>query len=45
MDLRIDKITMIRMQLCALDAIHHAAFRKLEIKLPNALLCTLPNAL
>jgi hypothetical protein len=37
--------TMIRVQLCALDTIHHAAFNKLETKLPNALLCTLPNAL
>jgi len=36
---------MILVQLCALDTIHHAAFNKLETKLPNALLCTLPNTL
>jgi len=45
MDLPIDSITMTHMRLCALDTIHHAAFNKLETKLPNALLCTLPSML
>jgi len=31
------------MQLCQLDSIHHAAFNKLETKLPNVLLCMLPS--
>jgi hypothetical protein len=45
MDPHIHLITMIHMQLCALDTIHHAAFNKLETQLPNALLFTLPTAL
>ena len=45
MDLRIDKITMICMRFCALDTIHHAAYNKLESKLPDALHCMLPSTL
>jgi hypothetical protein len=45
MDLRVDYITMIRMRFCALDTIHHAAYNKLEIKLLDALHCTLPSTL
>ena len=33
------------MQLCALDTIHHAAFKKLETKLTNELLWTHPSIL
>jgi len=34
---------MICMQLCMLDTIHHCAFNKLEIKLPNACLSSAKN--
>jgi len=36
MDLRLDKIAMIHIRLCALDTIYHAAFNIPETKLPNA---------
>jgi hypothetical protein len=42
MDLHIDKMTMIPMQSCALDTIHHAVLNKQESKFPNTHLSVLP---